>query len=458
MLIPRGAIRVAALAMKKTLIGAVALLACLAAHAGDCYTYAGSPAQGQYPSEEALKTAILTIAQKTGWTMWGPGYPTQWSGSGSASQVWRFVRVSPPQSGSDVSPEYTVYRTQGQCNPCEGNDTRTWKVRTGGARYLARSDGALWATADGRGYMGPVGPLSSPPDYICDGQCQWVSSGSPGIEWYALDPNAQGVHDVSREQTYMKTATQCTAKTESIDPTASPIQCDGYVGDVNGRTQCVAKESPKGIGSGKGLADNTPNGTPSVGSGTPTTVKNADGSPAKVGPNGEIPEKAGDRVGLGDLSGTGKGITSGPTSSTPGTGSGTGTTGTGTTTGTASGSTGTSTQSAEQCGARGQVACKIDESGTPDGSGAYDTAEASIGTETDKAKTAVGDAKNVVSPSWTWSFSLPTGCAPIEMPAYGFSLNMCAYQPMIHDIMSMVWLTATVFLCVGMVHKTATKG
>lgn len=47
---------------------------------------------------------------------------------------------------------------------------------------------------------------------------------------------------------------------------------------------------------------------------------------------------------------------------------------------------------------------------------------------------------------WSWSFQLPTGCTPFVMAGYtNMTIDVCKFKPMIHDLMSMIWLISTFF-------------
>lgn len=109
------------------------------------------------------------------------------------------------------------------------------------------------------------------------------------------------------------------------------------------------------------------------------------------------------------------------------------------------------------CGLPNTPPCKIDESGTP-------TAPADDSAT--KAQGAVAAVTACVTspssclpalPSLNWSFSLPTSCQPIPVAAFakwGFDqVDICPYQPMIHDIMSLVWAAGGLFAAVGMMFK-----
>lgn len=110
------------------------------------------------------------------------------------------------------------------------------------------------------------------------------------------------------------------------------------------------------------------------------------------------------------------------------------------------------------CGLPGTPACKIDETGTPTvatglqdqkaGNDALDKA-----TDDTKANiTAVADPATKDT-AWKFSFAFPTNCAPL-VAWDGMSFDICRFQPMIHDILSMLWYGSTVFLVVGMVGRT----
>lgn len=102
------------------------------------------------------------------------------------------------------------------------------------------------------------------------------------------------------------------------------------------------------------------------------------------------------------------------------------------------------------CGLPDTPPCKIDETGTPqapsdDGQSAFlSLLPACL---RDDWKTCIPELPDI-----NWSFSLPSGCSPIPVPfeRYGFSqVNICPYQPVIHDLMSMLWAGAGLFAAIG---------
>lgn len=108
--------------------------------------------------------------------------------------------------------------------------------------------------------------------------------------------------------------------------------------------------------------------------------------------------------------------------------------------------TGASGQEIVTCGLPGRPPCKIDETGTP-------TAQADDGTA--KATGALAEIKACLLtpssclpalPALNWAFTVPTSCSPISLGAAFTkwapslsSVDLCPWQPMVHDIMSLVW-------------------
>jgi len=103
-----------------------------------------------------------------------------------------------------------------------------------------------------------------------------------------------------------------------------------------------------------------------------------------------------------------------------------------------------------ECGLPDTPPCKIDERGTPqppkdDGENVFKQAIPNC-LKTDW-KTCFPHLPDI-----NWSFTLPSACGPIPVPfaKYGFSeVNICPWQPMIHDIMSMLWAAAGLFGAIG---------
>lgn len=108
------------------------------------------------------------------------------------------------------------------------------------------------------------------------------------------------------------------------------------------------------------------------------------------------------------------------------------------------------------CGLPTTPPCKIDENGTP---------VAPVDDSTVKAAGVFAAITSCVAtpssclpalPDMNWSFALPSACAPI--PLSGFapwvdSVDICPYQPIIHDLMSMLWAAAGLFGAVSIIFR-----
>lgn len=356
-------------------------------------------------------------------------------------KVNRYCPVYPNDTGTNYQGTIES-RTGNYCDDCSKNITEKKLARVGWVRGLARSDGALYRTVDGRDYFGSAGnPEFSPegkepPPIVCDGLCEFVSDGAAGEPWVSTTPSATGLHAVYRDQMYMSTGATCNAKTPETNPDAPSPACDGFTGEVNGVSRCVAKETPGTMG------PEGPKLTPTPAGSTPVQATDTSGLPKRLGPNGENPGKGGDRPGLLDLSGTGKGVPSTPS--------------TGTTT-KADGTKETMEFDIEVCGLPGKPACRMDESGTPDGKGALDGPTGVLTQGQTDVIGALNQHKALQAPAWSWTFALPSGCTALTLEAFAIVLDICQWQGMIHSLMSIAWIMAAVFLGLRMVHSTMTR-
>lgn len=109
-------------------------------------------------------------------------------------------------------------------------------------------------------------------------------------------------------------------------------------------------------------------------------------------------------------------------------------------------------QEIKVCGLPNTPPCKIDEKGTPE------PKEDKAADDIDKAKKPLDDfLKNPTSalptfPTINWAFTLPSGCSPIALPAFApylQEIDVCAFQPMFHDLMSFVWVMGGIFGAIG---------
>lgn len=116
------------------------------------------------------------------------------------------------------------------------------------------------------------------------------------------------------------------------------------------------------------------------------------------------------------------------------------------------------------CGLPDTPPCKIDETGTPTGEGADTDARAEINTEAGKLTTKLDQiiaGDGAPDRSWGFSISFPSTCNPMSIGTarWGFyTLDFCQWQSVAHDLMSLVWIGATIFACLGMVFRAISAG
>lgn len=100
------------------------------------------------------------------------------------------------------------------------------------------------------------------------------------------------------------------------------------------------------------------------------------------------------------------------------------------------------------CGLPTTPPCKIDEKGTPTDPQLLEKTKPE-----DVVKPLKDFAENPKSklptlPTIAWSFALPTGCTSIMTPAFApflTEINVCQFQPMFHELMTMVWIILGIF-------------
>lgn len=106
-------------------------------------------------------------------------------------------------------------------------------------------------------------------------------------------------------------------------------------------------------------------------------------------------------------------------------------------------------QEDKECGLPGTPKCAIDETGTPPAPPAIEDPDVS-------ALTDILGEPPVADTSWSFSFALPSSCSVLSVGigAWTVPVDLCKYQPIIHDILSMVWVAAGVWFAIGMVGRT----
>jgi len=385
--------------------------------------FASSGGNCTISGQTAANVATLVAVSATGWT----------------------VNLKCPLAGAGPGNNYTgsfATRTGDYCTVNCPQGTREDKaVRMGWAREVARADGALWQTEDGRTYHAPLpgqGDLmaAEPPGVMCDGQCEWVADAAKGDWWSDAAPNGKGNVGMYRQMTYLRTGGTCSQRTPQVDATDTGPACNGALGTVNGHTFCAQKQAPSGA--------------PAPGVSPKQSTSGAGAAPAGNGsfngPNGEMPGKAGDVPGMLDVSGTGKGITASPSSST---------------TTSSNGTTSTTTLDLQVCGLPGKPACRIDESGTPTGQGFGDKEKGQTDSDWDKLDGMLPSITSTSGKNTSWampSWISAADCKPWNLghlPVINVDIvvNVCAIKPYADGVLNFLWVFGTFLACLAMVQS-----
>ena len=284
-----------------------------------------------------------------------------------------------------------------------------------------------------------VAPRLYPPSdgMVCDpvSSCKAAMVLIPTAVWQSVSPTSQGLYRVSVDydaQYFGESCTPTEVDTAGASPAADKPTCPGFVGEVNGVPGCYGTASnptandvpapkPKPPEAGNPPAGKTPDSGEGSGTGgagrTPST---GDGGPAG-----------------GPAAAAGSGTKPDGTTPKPGEG-----------------------KEQANCGAPGQPKCRIDETGTPNGSDVKNKLTDDVNKAADQQKAEIEKAANLKADGWTFSFSLPSGCTALTLAGYQIpgqgplSIDVCKWQPMIHDVMTMIWLICTVWGCINMVGST----
>lgn len=314
-------------------------------------------------------------------------------------------------------------------------------IGAGSAAIINRTEGwARGSTSEADDY---VTMNDTPPTSLCDGSCTATVTGVDSC-WRSQVPAENGLHRVSCDYKVTMTSSSCSTKTDGTDSAASPSLCPGYVGQVNGKPVCVgtastplpAASAPGGTppqGYGNPPAGTKPSTGPGSGTGSGRTPVSGDGGPAGGGSNAAIPRGGSEGNGVG----AGGGLSVDVELST--------------------------------CGKPGEPPCKIDETGTPvpgdinGGSGTpggqVDAARDDMLGRVSSIGAGPGGAGGLVKPEWTWTFTVPTSCSAFVITAFSpwlesWTIDVCEYQPIFHDLMSLIWIITAISACTWMVFQT----
>lgn len=109
------------------------------------------------------------------------------------------------------------------------------------------------------------------------------------------------------------------------------------------------------------------------------------------------------------------------------------------------------------CGVAGTPPCavKVDETGTPEQVSELANPEQLV---KEKAFSELEDLKADPEGFWpalpemSWTFALPTHCGPIAVPAFSpylEQIDICQWQPLFHQLMTIVWVVGGLFGAIG---------
>lgn len=391
---------------------------------------------GWQPSAEAAANIVAGLLTNNGsCTVGGPyiGGVTFTPGAyNSTAQTVAYTRVAKNwaancQSQTESSPTYGNWNVALQPKECVPIP-RTCPVENGGQYSFNRTEG--WSTSAEPGTPIMFGETPTGTTYDTGICLIDISGGLQSESCYRSQvPASNGLYRVSCDYTGTVVGDTAGVTNDSTNPTAPPPACPGQQGEVNGVPVCIGTtENPLPPGTEPPSAGANTNGT-----GNPPAGTVEDGQSTTGGGESRTPA-----TGSGTASG-------GPAAAYNPNGGGTGNTD----------SDGTDEQG-EPCGGPGQPVCrvKVDESGTPNGQGAFNGLNQQADSAAQSIESTVTGLINNVIPSWSWTFQLPTGCTAFVLDAFDMALDMCEYQPLIHDLMSMVWIAATISFLVALFIRT----
>jgi len=369
------------------------------------------------------------------------GYAAYMTSADAAHCYWASVTYP----GWGISSQTTVTRTGLYCaDPvCSAGVAMPINITLG---YSGHDNGSDTPRLD---YLpsGARNPTPNPPTIpatLCVKQGSLscvVTMGSGGGLWMSRQPTASGMYRISQDYSATTTGATCTqssADGDLVDATkAAPATCPGNQGYINGRPACVPKDST--VASPAPGSDSAPHTE-----GNPTAAT----SPASA-PSARIPAVNGD--------GGNKGGPTDPRDGTVVTPTGTRLTSSSSTVA----GTQTATAGVEQlnCGAPGQAACRIDETGTR-GTTTMALDEAGItAAALSNRGTITGTGDKGFFSTWTSLWDAPPvgTCSPFSMPSYKDmaipDINPCGIISGGRDVMAVIWALVGLWACVGMIRE-----
>lgn len=246
----------------------------------------------------------------------------------------------------------------------------------------------------------------------CSNGCQYTANAGDWARrcYRSQERAANGLFRMSCDFVMVATGQSCTqTSTDQSNPNSAPPPCPGVRGQMQfgGRNENVCAAAP---GSPPASAPTSPApetfGNPAAGN-QPST-----GQGSGTGPGGRTPT-----TGDGGNGGGGSSSTDG-TRYNGGGGSGGG----------GGAGSGQDPQGKDPCGLPDTPRCKLDETGTGDGQGAYSTPNSELDGIADGMKTqieGIGGGNRITSLPWLWGFSLPVAsCSAFTFTVPGHSMTV----------------------------------
>lgn len=259
---------------------------------------------------------------------------------------------------------------------------------------------------------------------VCVAGCQGVVGNSALAAYVSGVPASNGLHRVSIDVLTTMDGTTCGTPTAAADPTTAPPPCPGQIGQVNGKPVCFGT-------TGAPLPSN-----PAPGNMPPGTQGNPAAGPVPT----SGPGSGTGGPGRTPLVGSGGNSGGGSSAALPGGGS----EGNGQIGSSGGSAGGTADRPADPCGLPGRPPCKIDETGTPDGSSLNAAANA-LKAAGDSVQSAVADVSKPTSLGWTFGLSIPEGtCEDFSFwrPGGTWGVGLCTNPLALGWRMLLAWLMA----------------
>ena len=290
-----------------------------------------------------------------------------------------------------------------------------------------------------------------------------VAPAADGDFWISQVAGPNGLYRSSADVSIQGTSQQCSeASPDAVTRTAPAPACPGSTGSVNGAVVCLPSVSDSGFDmGGEAKRGNPPAGLVIPGKTDKERGEGPGGSGNGTGPAGSNGggSTGGPATGSNNTPG-GKGCNDGSKTPTPAC-SGKGELD-------ADGTTDKPGEDKEQqaCGAPGQPKCRIDETGTPDGKDAFNSAKEKLDSEFDKLTTELDKIKSPDGKDTSWGV-MPTwiqtgACSPWNLGTLPIidrqiKIDICAIKPYVDGVMNFLWALGTFFAVISMVFRVTTN-